>query len=170
MKNQNVANLIVRCLEQEGVKYVFGIPGEENINLVHAIGESKIIRFILVRHEQGASFMADLYGRLTGKAGVCASTLGPGALNLLMGVADANTDSCPLVAISAQVGINRIYKETHQVVDLLPMFKATTKWADMVLTPASVPEMMRKAFDRAQKERPGATYIAVPQEDRKSVV
>lgn len=164
MKKQNVAHLIVKCLEQEGVKYVFGIPGEENINLVHAIGESEIIRFILVRHEQGASFMADLYGRLTGKAGVCASTLGPGALNLLMGVADANTDSCPLVAISAQVGINRIYKETHQVVDLLPMFKATTKWADMVLTPASVPEMMRKAFDKAQKERPGATYIAVPQD------
>lgn len=163
-ESQNVAEFIVSCLEAEGVKYVFGIPGEENIKLVRAITASKNIRFILVRHEQGASFMADIYGRLTGKAGVCTATLGPGAINLLLGTADAQTDSSPLVAITAQVGLNRIYKESHQIVDLVSLFKPVTKWADTILTPASVPEMMHKAFSLAQQERPGATYLAVPQD------
>ncbi len=163
-ESQNVAEFIVSCLEAEGVKYVFGIPGEENIKLVRAITASKNIRFILVRHEQGASFMADIYGRLTGKAGVCTATLGPGAINLLLGTADAQTDSSPLVAITAQVGLNRIYKESHQIVDLVSLFKPVTKWADTILTPASVPEMMHKAFSLAQQERPGATYLAIPQD------
>jgi acetolactate synthase-1/2/3 large subunit len=161
---QNVAEFIVSCLEAEGVEYVFGIPGEENIKLVRAITASEKIRFILVRHEQGASFMADIYGRLTGKAGICTATLGPGAINLLLGVADAQTDSSPVVAISAQVGLNRIYKESHQIVDLVAMFKPVTKWADTILTPCAVPEMMRKAFSLAQQERPGATYLAIPQD------
>ncbi|AQS87433.1 acetolactate synthase large subunit [Neoasaia chiangmaiensis] len=160
---QNVAQFIVSCLKQEGVEYVFGIPGEENIRLVDAL-EGSGIRFILVRHEQGASFMADIYGRLTGKAGVCTATLGPGAINLLLGVADANTDSTPLVAITAQVGLNRIYKESHQIVDLVAMFKPVTKWADLIMTPQAVPEMVRKAFDVAQSERPGATYLAIPED------
>lgn len=165
MENKStVAEFIVECLENEGVEYVFGIPGEENIGLVRALAASEKIRFILVRHEQGASFMADMYGRLTGKAGVCIATLGPGAINLLLGTADAQTDSSPLVAISAQVGLNRIYKESHQIVDLLAMFKPVTKWADMILTPAAVPEMLRQAFAVAQAERPGATYLAVPQD------
>jgi acetolactate synthase-1/2/3 large subunit len=97
-----VADLIVECLEREGVTHVFGIPGEENIHLVDALSRSSI-RFILVRHEQGASFMAETYGRLTGKAGVCLATLGPGAINLLLGVADATTNSTPVIALSAQV-------------------------------------------------------------------
>lgn len=160
---KTVADLIVSCLEAEGVEYMFGIPGEENIRLVDATGRSKI-RFILVRHEQGAAFMADIYGRLAGKAGVCTATLGPGAINLLLGVADAQTDSTPLVAISAQVGLNRIYKESHQIVDLVSMFKPVTKWADIMLTPDAVPEMLRKAFDVAQTERPGAVYLAVPED------
>jgi len=164
VQEKNVAEFIVSCLEAEGVKYVFGIPGEENIKLVRAIAASKQIRFILVRHEQGASFMADIYGRLTGKAGVCVATLGPGAINLLLGTADAQTDSSPLVAISAQVGLNRIYKESHQIVDLTALFKPVTKWADVVITPDSLPEMIRKAFHLAQEERPGATYLAIPQD------
>lgn len=166
MHNQpkDVAKFIVSCLEAEGVQYVFGIPGEENIKLVRAIAASDKIRFILVRHEQAASFMADIYGRLTGKAGVCVATLGPGAINLLLGTADAQTDSSPLVAISAQVGLNRIYKESHQIVDLVSLFKPVTKWADTVLTPESLPEMVRKAFQLAQEERPGATYLAIPQD------
>jgi acetolactate synthase I/II/III large subunit len=155
--------LMVRCLENEGVKYVFGIPGEENIRLVDAMHDSKV-RFILVRHEQGASFMADMYGRVTGKAGVCVATLGPGAINLLLGAADAFTNSTPLVAISAQVGLNRINKETHQIVDLLSMFKPVTKWAELVVTPAAVPEMVREAFKKAQTSRPGATYLGVPED------
>src|SRR5919198_599207 len=121
----DAAHLIVRCLEAEGVEYVFGIPGEENIRLVDALSDSSI-RYVLVRHEQGASFMAEMYGRLTGRAGVCSATLGPGAINLLLGVADATTNSTPLVALSAQVGMNRSFKESHQIVDLVNMFKPVT--------------------------------------------
>jgi acetolactate synthase I/II/III large subunit len=164
MEMLSVAKLIVKCLENEGVKYVFGIPGEENIRLVDAINSSSKIRFILVHHEQAASFMAEMYGRVTGKAGVCVGTLGPGAINLLLGTADAFTDSAPLVAISAQVGLNRAYKETHQFVDLLSMFKPITKWSAEIKIPHSVPAMIRKAFKIAQTERTGACYIAIPQD------
>ncbi|EGG79228.1 Acetolactate synthase [Gluconacetobacter sp. SXCC-1] len=158
-----VARFIVDALEAEGVKYVFGLPGEENIHLVHALKGSNI-RFILVRHEQGAAFMADIYGRLTGRAGVCLSTLGPGALNLLLGVADATFDSTPLVAISAQVGLNRIYKETHQIVDLVSVYRPVTKWAETVSTLRALPEIVRKAFQAAEEERPGATFLAIPED------
>lgn len=159
----NVAQLLVKCLENEGVEYVFGLPGEEIIHLVDALNDSAL-RFILVRSEQAGAFMADLYGRVTGRAGVCLATLGPGAINLLLGVADAHTDSAPLVALSAQVGLGRIYKETHQVVDLVSMFKPVTKWSDTLLTPQAVPEMIRHAFNVAQTERPGAVYLAIPQD------
>jgi acetolactate synthase-1/2/3 large subunit len=160
---RNAAELIVRSLEQEGVTCVFGIPGEENIHLTAAISRSSI-RYVLVRHEQAASFMAEIYGRLTGRAGVCSATLGPGAINLLLGVADATTNSTPMVALSAQVGLNRIYKESHQGVDLVAMFAPVTKWAALVVTPSAVPEMVRKAFKLAQTERPGAVYLAVPED------
>ena len=162
---KTVAQLLVRCLENEGVKYVFGIPGEENIHFIDALmSSSSSIRFILVHHEQSASFMADMYGRVTGKAGVCSATLGPGAINLLLGTADAFTDSTPLIALSAQVGINREYKETHQLVDLLSMFKPITKWAAEIRIPSAVPAMVRKAFKLAQTERPGACYLAIPED------
>ena len=154
---------MARCLENEGVAFIFGLPGEEIIPLVDALNQTSI-RFILTRSEEAAAFMADLYGRVTGKAGVCLATLGPGAINLLLGVADAYTDSAPLVAISAQVGLGRIYKETHQVVDLVGMFKPVTKWADTLLTPAAAPEMIRHAFSVAQRERPGSVYLAIPQD------
>ena len=158
-----VADLIVECLEGEGVTHVFGIPGEENIHLVDALSRSSI-RFILVRHEQGASFMAETYGRLTGKAGVCLATLGPGAINLLLGVADATTNSTPLIALSAQVGMNRSFKESHQGVDLVSLFAPVTKWSALVATREAPPEMIRKAFKLAQTERPGAVYLAVPED------
>jgi acetolactate synthase I/II/III large subunit len=134
-QSRSTAHLLVQCLENEDVEYVFGIPGEENIRFIDALKDSKI-RFILVRHEQGASFMADMYGRVTGRPGVCAATLGPGAINLLLGTADAYTNSTPLVAISAQVGTNRVHKETHQIIDLLTMFKPITKWAETAVSPA----------------------------------
>ena len=159
----DVADLLVSCLEREGVAVVFGLPGEENIRFTDALAHS-VIRYVLVRHEQAASFMGEIYGRVTGRAGVCSATLGPGAINLLLGTTDATTNSSPLVAISAQVGLNRIYKESHQSVDLVSMFAPVTKWADMVLTPAAVPEMIRKAFKLAQTERPGAVYLAVPED------
>lgn len=158
-----VADLLVRCLEHEGVTCVFGLPGEENLHLTDALVRSSI-RYVLVRHEQAASFMAEIFGRLTGRAGVCSATLGPGAINLLLGTADATTNSTPVVALSAQVGLNRIYKESHQSVDLVSMFSPVTKWAALVPTPGAVPEMVRKAFKLAQTERPGAVYLAVPED------
>ncbi|MCO5992135.1 acetolactate synthase large subunit [Actinoallomurus rhizosphaericola] len=157
------ARLLVRCLEAEGVEYVFGIPGEENIHFVDALNESSI-RYVLVRHEQGAAFMAEMYGRLTGRPGVASATLGPGAINLQLGVADATTNSTPVVAISAQVGLDRIYKESHQIIDLVSLFRPITKWADMAPTPEALPEMVRKAFKVAQTERPGAVYLAIPED------
>jgi acetolactate synthase I/II/III large subunit len=163
VEQPGVADLLVSCLEREGVTVVFGIPGEENIRFTDALVRSPI-RYVLVRHEQAASFMAEIYGRLTGRAGVCSATLGPGAINLLLGTADATTNSSPVVALSAQVGLNRIYKESHQSVDLVAMFAPVTKWADVVLTPDAVPEMIRKAFKLAQTERPGAVYLAVPED------
>jgi acetolactate synthase I/II/III large subunit len=161
--SRTAAELIVECLENEGVTHVFGIPGEENIRLIEALSKSSI-EYVLTRHEQGASFMAETYGRLTGKAGVCSATLGPGAINLLLGVADATTNSTPVVALSAQVGMQRSFKESHQGVDLVPMFAPVTKWSALMATPGAAPEMIRKAFKLAQTERPGAVYLAVPED------
>ncbi len=166
---RRAAELLVKCLEHEGVTCVFGIPGEENIYLTDALSRSSI-RYVLVRHEQAASFMAEIHGRLTGRAGVCSATLGPGAINLLLGTADAYTNSTPVFALSAQVGLNRIYKESHQSVDLVSMFSPVTKWADLILTPGSIPEMVRKAFKLAQTERPGSVYLGVPEDVESAIV
>ncbi|WP_369243738.1 acetolactate synthase large subunit [Streptomyces sp. R41] len=160
---EDVAHLLVRCLKAEGVEYVFGIPGEENIRFVDALNDSGI-RYVLVRHEQAASFMAEIHGRLTGRAGVCSATLGPGAINLLLGTADATTNSTPLVALAAQGSLRRIHKESHQVIDLVSMFAPVTQWAAGVHCPDAVPEMVRKAFKTAQSERPGAVFLAVPED------
>ena len=156
------AQLMVKCLENEGVSVVFGIPGEENIRFTQALAASSI-RYVLTRHEQGAAFMAEMYGRVTGRAAVVSGTLGPGAINMQLGVADATTNSTPLVAISAQVGQDREYKESHQYVDLVSMFAPITRWADGVPTARAIPEMIRKAFKLAETERPAAVYLAVPE-------
>ncbi|MBF6058900.1 acetolactate synthase large subunit [Thiomicrorhabdus heinhorstiae] len=156
------SKLFVQCLENEEVEYIFGIPGEENLELMDALLDSDI-NFITTRHEQGAAFMADVYGRLTGKPGVCLSTLGPGATNLVTGVADANMDNAPLVAIAGQAATTRMHKESHQVVDLVSMFKPITKYATQVLEPETIPEVIRKAFKLAQAEKPGATFIDLPE-------
>ena len=156
------AALMVECLENEGVSVVFGLPGEENIRFVQALAASKI-RYVLTRHEQGAAFMAEMYGRVTGRAAVVSATLGPGAINMQLGVADATTNSTPLVAISAQVGQDREYKESHQYVDLVTMFAPITRWSDGVPTPRAIPEMFRKAFKVAETERPAAVYLAIPE-------
>jgi acetolactate synthase-1/2/3 large subunit len=156
------SELFIRCLENEGVEYVFGIPGEENLDVMDALLDSSI-KFITVRHEQGAAFMADVYGRLTGKAGVCLSTLGPGATNLVTGVADANMDHAPLVAIAGQASTHRLHKESHQVLDLEEMFRAITKYSSRLLTPNIIAEVVRKAFKVAQTEKFGATFIEFPE-------
>ena len=159
----NTAELLVRCLENEGVEYIFGLPGEENLQLLQALKHSSI-KFITTRHEQGAAFMADVYGRLTGKAGVCLSTLGPGATNLMTGVADANLDRAPLVAITGQVGTDRMHIESHQYLDLVAMFAPVTKWNKQVVQPSNTAEIVRKAFKLAQNEPPGAVHIDLPRE------
>lgn len=157
------AGLLVRCLENEGVQLVFGLPGEETLELMDALRDSRI-RVIETRHEQGAAFMADVYGRLSGKAGVCLSTLGPGATNLLTGVVDAYLDRAPLVAITGQASLNRRHKESHQYIDVMSMFKPVTKWNASLPKAEVIPEAIRKAFKIAQTEKPGATHIELPED------
>lgn len=158
----NTAELLVKCLENEGVEYIFGLPGEENLHILEALKGSSI-KFITTRHEQGAAFMADVYGRLTGKAGVCLSTLGPGATNLMTGVADANLDGAPLVAITGQVGTDRMHIESHQYLDLVAMFAPVTKWNKQIVRPGITPEVIRKAFKLAEQEKPGAVHLDLPE-------
>ena len=152
----------MKCLENEGVEYMFGVPGEENVDIMDALLESPI-KFITTRHEQGAAFMADVYGRLTGKAGVCLSTLGPGATNLITGVADADMDRVPVVAIAGQGATTRMHKESHQILDLVNMFEPITKYATQIREPEIVTEIVRKAFKVAQTEKPGACFIDFPE-------
>lgn len=159
--NLNTAQMLIKCLEAEGVKYIFGIPGEENLEVINAISDSSI-KFITTRHEQGAAFMADVYGRLTGKAGVCLSTLGPGATNLVTGVADADGDGAPLVAITGQVGTERMHITSHQFLDLCKMFEPITKRSKQIVRPDAVNEIVRIAFKYAESEKPGACHIDLP--------
>ena len=161
-KTKTTAQVLVDCLEAEGVDVMFGIPGEETLDLMFAIRDSHI-RFIPVRHEQGAAFMADVYGRLTGRAGVCLSTLGPGATNLVTGVADAYLDGAPLVAITGQVGTDRMQLTSHQYLDLTAMFEPITKRSKQIIRPDTVGEIVRLAFKHAEKGKPGATHIDLPQ-------
>ncbi len=165
----NAAGLLVRCLENEGVRFVFGLPGEETLEITDALLDSRI-RVIETRHEQGAAFMADVYGRLSGQAGVCFSTLGPGVTNLLTGVVDAYLDRAPLVAITGQASLNRRHKESHQYIDALAMFKPATKWNVSIPKAEVIPEAVRKAFKIAQTEKPGATHLELPEDVAEQVL
>lgn len=160
----NASDVFVRCLENEGVEYIFGIPGEENLAFLDALSRSEKIRFVTARHEQGAAFMANVYGRLSTYPGVCLATLGPGATNLITGVADAHLDRAPLVAITGQAGLDRIFKESHQYLDVMSLFRPITKWNARVELPETVPEIVRKAFRLARLEKPGATHIELPED------
>ena len=160
--SMTAATLLVKCLENEGVEYIFGIPGEENIDIMDALLDSKI-KFVTTRHEQGAAFMADVYGRLTGRAGVCMATLGPGATNLITGFADANMDRAPIVAIAGQGATTRLHKESHQILNLVDLFQPISKYATQILEPEIVPEVVRKAFKVAQTEKPGGAFIDFPE-------
>ncbi|RBI62170.1 acetolactate synthase large subunit [halophilic archaeon] len=157
------SDLLVECLEAEGVEYVFGLPGEELEDVLFSMANSDV-EFIPVRHEQGAAFMADVHGRLTGDAGVCLSTLGPGATNLLTGVADAHLDKSPLVAITGQSGLESLHKESHQTLDVLHTYKSVTKWNTQVTDPGVINESVRKAFKLAEYEKPGATHLELPED------
>lgn len=166
---QKASDLFVRCLEAEGVERIFGVPGEENADLMISLEDSPI-EFVLCRHEQAAAFMADTYGRLTGKAGVCLSTLGPGATNLVTGIADANMDRAPVVAIIGQGSTARLHKESHQNMDAIAMFEPITKWSRSIRNETTLPEIVRKAFKLAQAEKPGATVIELPEDIAKQQV
>jgi len=161
------AEVFIKCLENEGIDYIYGIPGEENLDIMDALLDSSI-QFVTTRHEQGAAFMADVYGRLTGRAGVCMSTLGPGAINLMTGVADANMDHAPLIAIAGQADTHRLHKESHQVLDLEEIFRPITKYSSRLLAPEIIPEVTRKAFKVAQTEKAGAAFIEFPENIAKS--
>ncbi len=156
------SELFVRCLENEDVEYIFGIPGEENIAVMDVLLDSPI-EFITTRHEQGAAFMADVQGRLTGKAGVCLATLGPGATNLVTGFADANMDRAPIVGIAGQGATTRLHKESHQILDLVKLFEPISKYSTQVREPEVIPEVIRKAFKVAQAEKPGGSFIDLPE-------
>ncbi len=128
------ADLFVKCLETEGIEYIFGVPGEENADFMMSLAQSDQIQFVLCRHEQGASFMAEVYGRLTGNPAGALGTLGPGATNLITGVADANMDRAPMLVLTGQGDSQRLHKESHQIMDVVSMFKPVTKWAQSVLS------------------------------------
>jgi acetolactate synthase-1/2/3 large subunit len=157
------SDLLIKCLENEGVEYIFGVPGEETLDLMESLRTSTI-RFIVTRHEQAAAFMADAYGRFTGRPGVCLSTLGPGAANLLTGVADAFLDKSPLLAITGQADLKRVHKESHQYIDIVEIFKSVTKWNGRIDSPDVIPEMVRKAFKVAMTEKPGAVHLELPED------
>jgi len=157
------SDLFIRCLEAEGVEYIFGIPGEETSDLIMSLLDSKI-KFVLVRHEQAAAFMADMYGRLTQKVGVCLSTLGPGATNLTTGVANANMDRSPILVITGQTDTDFLHKESHQNMDAVAMFKPMTKWRWSIRNADSIPEIVRRAFKIALEEKAGAVHLELPQD------
>jgi acetolactate synthase I/II/III large subunit len=161
--NRRASDLFVECLEAEGVKYVFGIPGEETLDLNQSLANSSV-SFVPVRHEQGGAYMADMYGRLTGRAGVCLGTLGPGAMNLVTAIGDAYLDRAPLVALTGQADLDRMHKESHQFIDLVELFRPITKWNARVTRPEIIPEVVRKAFKVAESEKPGATHLELPED------
>jgi acetolactate synthase-1/2/3 large subunit len=163
MSERKASEVFVECLESEDVKYVFGIPGEETLDLSESLSNSSI-QFVPVRHEQGGAYMADAYGRLTGRAGVCLGTLGPGATNLVTAVADAFLDRAPLVALTGQSDLERMHKESHQYIDLLGILRPIVKWNARVSSPQIVPEVVRKAFAVAESEKPGATHLELPED------
>lgn len=158
------SDLFVKCLEEEGIEYIFGVPGEENADFMMSLEKSGKIKFILTRHEQGAAFMAEIYGRLTGQPAGCLGTLGPGATNLITGVADSNMDRAPMLVLTGQGATTRLHKESHQVMDVVGMFEPVTKWATTVLHPENIPEIVRKAVRLARTEKPGAVHIELPED------
>jgi len=158
------SDLLVQCLEEEGIEYIFGVPGEENADFMMSLEKTDSIRFILTRHEQGAAFMAEIYGRLTGNPAGCLGTLGPGSTNLITGVADSNMDRAPMLVLTGQGASTRLHKESHQVMDVVDMFSSVTKWATTIWHPESIPEIVRKAVRVARTEKPGATHIELPED------
>jgi len=156
------SDLFLRCLEERGVKYMYGVPGEENADIMISLLNSSI-EFIICNHEQSAAFMADMYGRLTGNPGICLSTLGPGATNLATGVVSAQLDHSPLIAIIGQAATTRLHKESHQNVHAIPMYQPVTKWATSIRDQNVIPEVLEKAFKVAITNKPGSVVVELPE-------
>src|ERR1700751_4371067 len=159
----NGADLLVAALENEGVTQIFGVPGEENLHVVEALRRSKI-ELVLTRHEQAAAFMAATHGRLTGKPGVCLATLGPGALNFTTGAAYALLGAMPMVMITGQKGILTHKQARFQVVDMVATMTPLTKLARQIVSPATIPSIVREVFRVAQQERPGPVHLELPED------
>lgn len=157
------SDLFVKCLEQEGIPVILGVPGEENADIMMSLEESPI-QFIMTRHEQGAAFAASTYGKLTGNPLGVLATLGPGAANLVTGIADANMDHAPMLALTGQGSTRRLHKESHQIMDVVAMCHPITKWATSIRTPDAVPETLRKAVRIARSEKPGAVLVELPED------
>ena len=163
-RTRTAADLLVECLEAEGCEWVFSVPGEETLDVLDALSRTDSITHVTTRHEQGAAFMADVYGRLTCRAAVAMSTLGPGATNLVTGVADAYLDRAPMVALTGQASSDKLHKEAHQVVDIVRMLGPVTKWNTRIQHADAIPEIVSKAFRLAQLEKPGPTHIELPED------
>ncbi len=157
------SDLFVRQLEEEGVQYIFGVPGEENLDLLESLRKSKIT-VIITRHEQVAGFMAATYGRLTGKAGVCLSTLGPGATNLVTAAAYAKLGAMPMLMITGQKPIKRSKQGRFQIIDVVAMMKPLTKFSKQIISGDAICSTIREAFREAEQERPGAVHIELPED------
>jgi acetolactate synthase-1/2/3 large subunit len=158
------SDLFVKALENEGVQYIFGIPGEENLDLLDSLSRSDSITLILTRHEQAAGFMAATYGRLTGKAGVCLSTLGPGATNFVTAAAYAQLGGMPMLMITGQKPIKSSKQGQFQVVDIVDMMRPLTKYTRQLVSGANIPSRIREAFRVAQEEKPGAVHLELPED------
>ena len=154
------SDLFVKCLEEEGVEYIFGIPGEENLDLLDSLRNSSI-KLILTRHEQAAGFMAATYGRLTGRAGVCMSTLGPGATNLVTAAAYAQLAAMPLVMITGQKPVTHSKQGKFQILDVGEMMLPITKFTHQIVSGSNIPTRIREAFRITQEERPGAALSLI---------
>ena len=158
------SDLFVKALEHEGVEFLFGIPGEENLDLLESLRSSTQIKLILNRHEQAAGFMAATYGRLTGKTGVCMSTLGPGATNFVTAAAYAQLGAMPMLMISGQKPIKLSKQGQFQIVDIVEMMRPLTKYTHQIVSGDNVSSRVREAFRVAEEERPGAVHLELPED------
>ena len=158
------SDLFIECLESEGCEYIFGIPGEENLDILDSLSRSKQIRLILTRHEQGAGFMAAVYGRLTGKTGVCISTLGPGATNFTTAAAYAQLGGMPMLMVTGQKPVKKSKQGRFQILDVVNMMSPITKYATQIVAGDNIPSRIREAYRIAEEEKPGAAHIELPED------
>jgi acetolactate synthase-1/2/3 large subunit len=161
---KKASDVFIECLEAEGCEYIFGVPGEENLDFLDSLSRSKQIKLILTRHEQGAGFMAATYGRHTGRTGVCVATLGPGATNFVTSAAYAQLGGMPVLMITGQKPIKKSKQGRFQIVDIVALMKPITKYAIQIAAGDNIPSRVREAYRLAEEEKPGATLIELPED------